>query len=183
MLLPMLAFCVHSFFVCWSIVAFNQCVAFRSTLGRLQVPEGAALRALDDCAARFRIYPIWLCAVRMPADRAHRGRLLKFDAPTPWYVDVGIYGRPPCGVGAVAEGMRWLAGYVRGVRGFLWSYSLSFCTPAEMWATYDRDAHDRLRRALRGGDRFVDLYTKIGGAEALAYLQRASPAAAAVTQI
>ena len=98
--------------------------------------------------------------MRHGPDRAHAARLVKFECD--WFVDVGVYGKPPPGVDPV-KGMLWLEERVRGIRGYLWSYSLCFSSEAQFWRMYDRGAHDRLRSTLHAEAAFPGLFAKVGG--------------------
>ena len=100
---------------------------------------------LDEC---FKIYPLWLCPLRIRRDSpdAAHGLHSEFaDQHTPDLLNFGIWGPVSFDRREVVRKNRELERKVQELGGKKWLYAHTYYTEEEFWASYDRRSYDTLR--------------------------------------
>jgi FAD/FMN-containing dehydrogenase len=123
-----------------------------------------SLRLFDNI---FGITPIWLCPFKViPLPRSS---LLLFpegrNGEYAFYLDIGLYAVPTAADYDPVASHRKMEAFLRSQHGFVAPYSVCYSTPAEFWAMYNKDNYEKARELTQSKNRFVDLYSKIGGGE------------------
>lgn len=124
----------------------------------VEIPVEAAARFLDFFHREIRISPVWLCPIRVRADRAWP--LYPLD-PDILYVNVGFWSTVPLPPGQ-ADGFhnRMIEREVAGLGGHKSLYSTSYYGADEFWRLYNGDTYRRLKATYDPRGRLLDLYDK-----------------------
>ncbi|CAM9704093.1 unnamed protein product [Chrysoparadoxa australica] len=114
------------------------------------VPIKALGDALSQADSLFRVYPLWLCPMRIPVAPDGMGGLIKpLDDGDEMFVDVGIYGNPdPRTRFEAKKSCRMLESYVIDNKGYQMMYADTYLTRAEFRKMFDHKTYDKLRKTL-----------------------------------
>ena len=96
----------------------------------------------------FRIYPVWLCPLKLSRDSpdSSHGLHSEFGDPNmPGMLNFGIWGPLSFNRREVVQANRALEQKVHELGGKKWLYAHTYYTEDEFWANYDRKSYDALR--------------------------------------
>ncbi|XP_065347913.1 delta(24)-sterol reductase-like isoform X1 [Cloeon dipterum] len=107
-----------------------------------------------------KVYPIWLCPFKLPADP---GMLC---APKErMFVDIGVYGVPDPSVNfKPMETTRKIEEFVQKCEGFQMLYADTYTTKEEFRRMFDHTLYDRVRSKLACTKAFPEVYDKVSRA-------------------
>ncbi|KFH41684.1 Delta(24)-sterol reductase-like protein [Hapsidospora chrysogenum ATCC 11550] len=109
-------------------------------------------RWLDDT---YKLYPIWLCPLRIRRDAPDSGHGLHAEFADPateeTLLNYGVWGPVPGDRKEIVRMNRLLEHKVRECGGKKWLYSHAYYTEEEFWAHYDRPAYDAVRERYGAG--------------------------------
>lgn len=113
----------------------------------------------------FKIYPIWLCPLRLQRDggaSAAHGLHSEFAGENvPTLLNFGVWGPVPGNRREVMLKNRKLEAKVQEYQGKKWLYAHAYYpTPEEFWAHYDRTSYDALRKKY-GAEYLPSVYDKV----------------------
>jgi len=107
---------------------------------------------LDDT---YKMYPIWLCPLRIRRDEpnSNHGLHAEFNDPNTesHLLNYGVWGPVPGDRKEVVRLNRLLEHKVQECGGKKWLYSHAYYTEEEFWAHYDRGAYDAVRERYGAG--------------------------------
>lgn len=107
---------------------------------------------LDDT---YKMYPIWLCPLRIRRDEPNSGHGLHAEFADPdtesHLLNYGVWGPVPGDRKEVVRLNRLLEHKVQACGGKKWLYSHAYYTESEFWAHYDREAYDAVRERYGAG--------------------------------
>ncbi|KAI9848911.1 MAG: hypothetical protein M1838_000352 [Thelocarpon superellum] len=148
----------------------------------LALPVGKAEEFIRYVDASLGVYPLWLCplapgaAVSMsphsrPTVASSRGPSASTSTgtttphATTTLLNVGVWGpilpiRTPCPLSHFVRTNRDLERKVRELNGMKWLYATAYYTLDELWAIYDREWYDALRRKY-GAETLPSVFEKV----------------------
>jgi FAD/FMN-containing dehydrogenase len=127
----------------------------------VEIPVEACAKFLDVFHRDIGITPIWLCPLRLKADRAWPLYPLE---PDELYVNVGFWSSVPLEPGQ-PDGYhnRVVEDAVSALGGHKSLYSTVHYTPEEFWKRYNGPAYQAVKNAYDPDQRLPDLYEKVSG--------------------
>ncbi|XP_042214180.1 delta(24)-sterol reductase-like [Homarus americanus] len=105
-----------------------------------------------------KIYPIWLCPFKLPANP---GMLHPLNDEEALFVDIGTYGVPKVEKFEPVETTRRIEKFVRKVKGFQMMYADSYMTREEYREMFDHSLYDKMRAKLGCEKAFPEVYDKV----------------------
>jgi FAD/FMN-containing dehydrogenase len=129
-----------------------------SVIQDVEIPVENSADFYEFFAANVGMSPVWLCPLRLRADRAWPLYPL---APDRVYVNFGFWGGVALPAGA-ADGYfnKQVEEKVTKLDGHKGLYSTSFYTKEEFWRLYNGAAYSELKRQYDADGRLADLYDK-----------------------
>jgi hypothetical protein len=112
------------------------------------VPYDKAEEFINWLDEYFKIYPLWLCPLRVRRDSPDSGYGLHSefaDPDSPNLLNFGIWGPISFDRREVVRKNRELEKKVQELGGKKWLYAHAYYTEEEFWASYDRKSYDALR--------------------------------------
>ena len=114
----------------------------------------------------FRIYPLWVCPVRLFGHGVHEGFLRNpaDGAASRMFVDLGIYGIPSVGGGAAYDQVwasRRLEQFVRDCGGYQMLYADICMTRNEFEQMFEHRHYRAMRDKFKAGGAFPEVYEKV----------------------
>ncbi|KAB7501494.1 Delta(24)-sterol reductase [Armadillidium nasatum] len=122
------------------------------------VPADQLKNALDVFEKEVKIYPMWLCPFKLPADP---GMLRPLDGKCSLFVDIGTYGVPKVDNFHPVETTRRVEKFVRNAKGFQMLYADTYMTVHEFREMFNHTLYDKIRKELQCTKAFPEVYDKI----------------------
>ncbi|KAL7641541.1 UNVERIFIED_CONTAM: hypothetical protein RMT77_007414 [Armadillidium vulgare] len=122
------------------------------------VPADQLKQALDVFEKEVKIYPMWLCPFKLPADP---GMLRPLDGKCSLFVDIGTYGVPKVDNFHPVETTRRVEKFVRSAKGFQMLYADTYMTVHEFREMFNHTLYDKIRKELQCTKAFPEVYDKI----------------------
>ncbi|CAH0390700.1 unnamed protein product [Bemisia tabaci] len=120
------------------------------------------LKTLKECLIYFEskvnIYPIWLCAFKLPNDP---GLLHPTGEKEELFVDIGLYGEPKVKHYDSVKTTKDMELFVGDKKGYKMLYAGTHLTQAEFRMYYDHSLYDRQRKLYNAASAFSEIYDKV----------------------
>lgn len=122
------------------------------------VPISDLKDALQLFENEVKIYPLWLCPFKLPANP---GMLQPVHSKETLYVDIGTYGVPKVEDFEPVQTTRRVEEFVREKKGFQMMYADSYMTREEYRQMFDHSLYDKMRTELGCDKAFPEVYDKV----------------------
>nr|XP_053640235.1 delta(24)-sterol reductase-like isoform X1 [Cherax quadricarinatus] len=122
------------------------------------VPLTVMKEALAFFEEEVKIYPIWLCPFKLPANP---GMLHPLNGEEAVFIDIGTYGKPGVPSYEPTHTTRRIEKFVRKHKGFQMMYADSYMTREEYREMFDHSLYDKMRKKLHCERAFPEVYDKV----------------------
>lgn len=122
------------------------------------IPIEELANAVNLFDETVRVYPLWLCPFKLPANPGMVHSPTKGDS---MFVDVGVYGVPSVSNFNPITTTRLIEEFVRKVRGYQMLYADTYMTEQEFREMFDHNLYDRMRKKHDCEKAFPTVYGKV----------------------
>lgn len=115
------------------------------------VPVKDLSESLDVFEKVFRVYPLWLCPMRIPVNPRYKeygGFVQPLKDGDEMFVDIGAYGNPTYEGFNAKEACRKVENFVREKKGYQMMYADSYMTREEFRQMFAHGVYDKLRAKM-----------------------------------
>jgi Delta24-sterol reductase len=123
------------------------------------IPLNKAKEFYDLVQPKLKVYPVWICVCKnILFNSTEANYILNKHVNTPFYVDIGFYGKTP----KKEESLRFFEQLTLKYKGFTGHYGTTYYTRKELYSTINYNLYKSIRKKYGAEERFPDIYDKIG---------------------